>query len=105
MKQLPPSPWIQALSILFAAIPFAFALVRALRTGYDFRYLWVALASLLGAAALMAVRKRDNRKPQAAVALSAGAFVMATLCALLAASLLGTTAGLGCCWLDLLLAS
>jgi hypothetical protein len=84
-----------ALSILFAVVPFAFALVRAFRTGNDFRYVWVALASSLGAAAVIAVGTADRRKPWAALPLTAGAFVMATVCALFAAFLLGTTAGLG----------
>ena len=44
---------IHGISILFAAVPVAFAAVRAVRTGYDFRYLWVALASLLGASMVM----------------------------------------------------
>src|SRR5258708_1916745 len=86
---------IHGISILFAAVPFAFALVRAIRTGHDFRYLWVALASLLGASAVMAIGKTDNRRPNSAAALSAGVFVFATLFAMLAAWLLGTRVGPG----------
>jgi hypothetical protein len=59
----------QALAMLIAAFPFAFALIRALRTGYDFRYLWVVLASLLGAMAVMTVGKAHIRRAPVAVAL------------------------------------
>jgi hypothetical protein len=84
-----------ALSICVAAVPFAFALVRAVRTGYDLRYSWVALASLLGAMATMSVGRANTRRPIPVVALAAGVFVIATLLAVLAALLIGTTLGLG----------
>lgn len=84
-----------ALSILVAAVPFAFALIRAARTGNDLRYFWVALASLLGAMATIAVGKAHMRRPIAFVALVAGVFVIATLLAVFAALLIGTTLGLG----------
>jgi hypothetical protein len=80
----------QALSILFGAVPFAFALVRAVRTGYDLRYLWVALGALLGATVVLAVGRAFNRRSSVTVALSAGSFVIATLLATGAALLLGT---------------
>jgi len=86
---------IHALSILFAALPFAFALIRFGQTGSDLRYLWVALASLLGATMVMAVGKAYSRGLTVRVALSAGAFVIATLFAVLAAVLLGTRMGPG----------
>jgi len=86
---------IDALAILFAAAPLGFAVIRAVRTGYDLRYLWVALASLLGTTVVMAVGKTSNRSLHAAVALSAAVFVVATLLAVLAAWLLGTRVGPG----------
>ena len=86
---------IHALSILFAGVPFAFALIRFGQTGYDVRYLWVALASLLGATMVMVVGKACSRGLTVRVALSAGAFVIATLFAVLVAVLLGTTVGPG----------
>jgi len=84
-----------ALSILVAAVPFAFALIRAARTGNDLRYFWVALASLLGALATIAVGRAHANTPIAFVALSGGVFVIATLVAVLAAALMGTILGLG----------
>ena len=86
---------IQMFSILFAAAPFGFALVRAVRTRTDLRYLWRALASVLGTMAVITLGRAYGRRGRAAVALSASAFVSATLFAVSAALLLGTTAGLG----------
>ena len=40
------------------AIPFVFALLRAISTGTDFRFVWVALASTLGAAIVLAIPNR-----------------------------------------------
>ena len=95
MKRSPHERRIQAFSVFFAAVPFAFALIRAGQTGYDLRYLWVALASLLGAMVVVSVGKGYGRGPRAAFVLSAGAFATATLFAVLAALLLGTTFGPG----------
>ena len=84
---------ILGLSILFAAVPFGFAAIRALRSGYDFRYFWLALASLLGASAVMGAGKMDARLPNSPAALAIGVFVIATSLALLTAWLLGTILG------------
>jgi len=76
-------------SIVATGIPFAFALIRAVRTGDDFRYLGAALASVAGAALAMRIANRYT-KP-AAVALS---FIVATAFAVSAAVLMGTGLGL-----------
>jgi hypothetical protein len=81
MKRSLQEQGLHLVSILFAAIPFAFALVRAVRTGYGLRYLWMAVASLLGATAVLAVGKARSRKPNVVLALAAGALVIATLLA------------------------
>jgi len=87
---------LHAVSILFAAVPFAFALIRAFETGgRDLRYVWVALAALCGAAATILIARPYGGGPNAAVALSAGVFVIATLLAVCAALLLGTRLGPG----------
>ena len=39
--------------MLIAAVPFAFAVIRLLATGDDKRYLWMAIASSLCAAAVL----------------------------------------------------
>jgi peptidoglycan/LPS O-acetylase OafA/YrhL len=83
----------QSLSILLGAVPFAFALVRAVRTGWDLRYLWVALAALLGATMAMAMRKANRTRTSLGLALTA--FVFATLLATAVALFLGTQFGPG----------
>jgi hypothetical protein len=95
MNRSPRGGLLHGVSLIVAGLPVAFALIRAVRTGYDLRYLWVALASLVGAAAVMAVGRRYNSTPLVAVALSAAALVAAMLLALLAALLLGTRPGAG----------
>ena len=83
------------LAILTAAVPFAFALIRAIQTGKDYRYFWVALASLLGATMTLAVGRGYRARPSAAAALAAAVFVVATVFAVLGALLIGTRFGPG----------
>lgn len=86
---------LRSLAIALAALPLAFGLVRAISTGNDLRYVWVALASLLGAAVIMAVARSSSVGPLVAVAMSAAVFVISTFLAMLAALLLGTRMGAG----------
>jgi hypothetical protein len=86
---------LQAFALACAAVPFAFALIRAVQTGTDFRYFWVALGGLCGAAATMAVARRYDHTSKAAVALPAAVFATATLLAVLAALSIGTSLGPG----------
>lgn len=98
----------QLLGVLFAAVPFAFAAIRAIRTtGDDVRYVWVALASLLGASVVMVVQHDDAARRNRIPLLAAGVFLLSTLTAVLAAWLLGTRVGpgsvlvgsaFGCCY-------
>jgi hypothetical protein len=46
-------------AVVFAVIPFAFGLVRAVTTGADFRYLWMAIASFIAAAGIDAIGARN----------------------------------------------
>ena len=94
MKQSPHDLQLRALAIVFAAMPFAFGLIRAIRTGYDLRYVWVALASLCGPIAIATVTRRSAR-PTGLVVLTAGAFAGATLLAMVAGWLVGANPGLG----------
>src|SRR5882672_3237549 len=86
---------IRSGSIFFVAMPFLFGLLRAVMSGNDFRYLWVAAASLFGAGAFAAAAGERMRRPRVALAFSAGSFIVATLCAIAAAMLLGTRLGPG----------
>ena len=96
MKRTARGRGLHVLSIVFAVFPFAFALIRAIETGgQDLRYLWVALAALGGATAVVAVAGPQGRRRNAVAALFATMFVSATLLALVAALLLGTIFGAG----------
>ena len=53
---------MMVLGMLLAAVPFVFAALRAATTGNDFRYLWLALASTLMAAVMLALR--GHRMPE-----------------------------------------
>ena len=106
MERSPRERSLYLLSIAFAIAPFAFGIIRAVQTGHDFRLLWMALASFLGAAAVTAIVKARNGNPTA-FALSAAVFVMSALFAALTGFLLGARAGpgtwmvavvLGLCW-------
>ena len=77
MRRSPGQLIFLLLSILFAAIPFAFAIVRALQTGSDLRYVWVALASFVGAVAVMAIGRARQRTPAVVLALSVVALIVA----------------------------
>lgn len=86
---------IRSFSIFFLSMPFLFGLLRAATTSNDFRYLWVAAASLFGAGAFTALARLRTRRPRVAVALSVGSFIVATLCAVATGVLLGTRFGGG----------
>ena len=86
---------IRSFSIFFISMPFLFGLLRAVTTGNDFRYFWVAAAALFGAGAFTAVASGRMRRPRVAVAFSVGSFIVATLCATAAAMLLGARLGPG----------
>jgi hypothetical protein len=84
-----------SLSLLFAAVPFVFALMRALSSGSDLRLLWMALASCIGAAAMWVVTRGRSRTPGVRLGLSCVVLVVATLLAGSAAMLLGAKAAPG----------
>ena len=87
---------LHVLSDGFAALPFAFAAIRAAATGgKDLRYVWVALAALAGAAIVVAVAGRHGKSLGAVGVLFAAILVSSTLLAIVAALLLGTVLGVG----------
>jgi len=85
----------RASSTLIALVPFAFGVVRAVRTGQDLRYLWVALAALIGAVVPIGLGRARARRSAASAALAVTALFPSILCAMLAARLLGTVMGPG----------
>jgi hypothetical protein len=78
----------------FAALPVAFGLIRAISTGTDVRYLWLAGAALAGSALVMALTPRPSSLRLTAVRTLA-AVAAGTACATATALLMGTKAGLG----------
>lgn len=82
------------LAILFRVAPFAFGLIRASQAN-DYRMLWMAVASLAGAALVSLVARRHSRDPKEIAALSVVVLAVATLLAGLTARFLGATAAPG----------
>jgi MFS-type transporter involved in bile tolerance (Atg22 family) len=82
------------LAILFRVAPFAFGLIRATQAS-DYRMLWMALASLLGAALVGLMARRHGRDSKEILAISVVILAVATLLAGLTARLLGATAAAG----------
>jgi hypothetical protein len=95
MKRSPRATLLHVFSIAFAALPVAFGLIRAAQTGTDLRYIWLALAALLGAVAVVAIGRGSRDTPLRVVALAAAALAVATFLAILTALLLGTRLGPG----------
>jgi hypothetical protein len=83
------------LAILFATAPFAFGIIRFLRTGRDLRILWLAFASLIGAFAVRMIAKERSPKSTSAFLFSGLTFVVSALLGGLTGYLLGATAGAG----------
>ena len=86
---------LRSFSLFFISLPFLFGLLRAAATGNDFRYLWVAAASLLGAGAFTVAAGEPMRRPRSALTLSIGSLLVGAACALAAAMFLGTRFGPG----------
>ena len=84
---------MNAIATAFAAMPFAFALIRLVQTGTDARYVVVALASACGAAMAMRLTRPVTSARFLRVAIVV--FIMATLLAIIAAMVLGTRLGPG----------
>jgi hypothetical protein len=89
-----PASLLRVFAVVFAAIPFAFGMIRAITTGADVRYVWVALAGMCGGMMATAVA-RGYRGALYLPALTAGVFVTSGVLAVFAALLLGTRLGPG----------
>jgi hypothetical protein len=83
------------LAVALALAPFGAALIRFTQTGTDVRYFWVALAAFLGALMVMLIGKGGTQRKDVVLRLSAIAFLVSTLLAVLAARLLGASAAFG----------
>jgi hypothetical protein len=82
------------LAILFRVAPFAFGLIRATQAS-DYRMLWMAVASLAGAAGVALIVRGQGRDSREILSISILILAVATLLAGLTARLLGATAAAG----------
>ena len=77
------------LGIFIASVPFVFATLRAATTGTDFRYFWLAMASTLGAALVLAIANRARPRSTGVVVRGAFALLVAAGAAAVTAFALG----------------
>ncbi len=78
-----------------AATPVLFGLIRAISTGSDARYLWLAGAALVGSAAVMVIRPDTAEPVRVSVGRGLGAVAAGAVCAAAAALFQGANAGPG----------
>ena len=83
------------LGILAILVPFAFGVIRAITTGSDFRYLWMALAAVLGAVVVAVTTTQRTTTQNEILKRSGAAFVLATLLAGGVGYLLGARSFIG----------
>ena len=86
---------LRPVGVFAAAVPVAFGVVRAITTGDDFRYLWLAAAAILGSLAVMWPGSRAPRPARVTALRGVGAIVSGAVCAAAAALVQGATLGLG----------
>ncbi|HEY7055518.1 MAG TPA: hypothetical protein VH458_03295 [Vicinamibacterales bacterium] len=82
-------------SALLALIPVLFGLIRAINTGWDVRYLWLAGASLLGSWIAARPLGRGSAGRPHVLLRTAMAVILGALCAAVTAVVLGASAGPG----------
>jgi hypothetical protein len=82
-------------AVLLAGVPVLFGFVRAINTGDDFRYLWLAASAIVGSLAVMIPGYRAPRPARVSLARAAGAIGAGAGCAAATAIFLGATAGPG----------
>ena len=82
-------------AVLLAATPVIFGFVRAINTGDDFRYLWLAAAAIVGSSVVMVTGYGASGPARISLGRAAGAVAAGGACAAAAAILQGATAGPG----------
>jgi len=82
-------------AVLLAAVPMLFGFVRAINTGDDFRYLWLAASALVGSLAVMVPGRRAPSPARVSPGRAVGAIAAGAGCAAATAVFLGATAGAG----------
>ncbi|MHB1095752.1 MAG: hypothetical protein ACYC3F_06230 [Gemmatimonadaceae bacterium] len=86
---------LRVTAVVFAGIPVVFGLIRAISTGHDLRYLWLAGAALVGSAAVMVVRPDTAEPVRVSVGRTLGAVAAGVVGAVAASLLQGAKAGPG----------
>ena len=82
-------------AVLLAAVPVLFGLVRAINTGDDFRYLWLAASAFVGSLAVMVPGYRPPGPARVSLGRAVGAIAAGAGGAAATAIFLGATAGPG----------
>jgi hypothetical protein len=82
-------------AVLVAALPVAFGVIRAVSTGDDVRYLWLAGAAILGSMVAVRLRRSASDPAHVSPGRALGAVAAGAACAAAAAFLMGATAGPG----------
>jgi len=82
-------------AVLLSAVPVLFGLVRAINTGEDFRYLWLAAAAMVGSLAVMGPWHRAPGPARVSPGRAVGAVAAGAGCAAATAVFLGATLGPG----------
>lgn len=86
---------VRVAAVGFAGVPVMFGVIRAISTGSDVRYLWLAGAALIGSAAVMVIRPDTTEPVRVSVGRALGAVVAGAVCAAAASLLQGAKAGPG----------
>ena len=82
-------------AVLLGAVPVLFGLVRAINTGDDFRYLWLAASAIVGSLAVMVPGRRQPGPARVSLGRAVGAIAAGAGGAAATAIFLGATAGPG----------
>ena len=98
MTQVPDSQrhhMLLLVAALLSAVPVLFGFVRAINTGDDFRYLWLAAAAILGSLVVMVPWYGASGSGRVSLGRATGAVVAGAACAAAAAISTGANAGPG----------
>jgi hypothetical protein len=80
---------------LFAMVPVAFGVIRAVSTGTDVRYLWLAGAAILGSMAVMPLGGGASGRASVSLLRALAAVAAGAICAGVVAIIMGAKAGPG----------
>lgn len=82
-------------SAVLAIVPVAFGVIRAVTTGADLRYLWLAGVAILGSMGVMALMGGASGGGHVSLLRALAAAAAGAICAGVTAILMGATAGAG----------